>query len=215
MRSFGELVSDIHNIVVNEEGSIKGYRFEKWVVKNTSLYIAIYEGGKEIMRLEEGDWILREWRSDKSVPYSDNGKTIAMPISSLAPDLILEATDDLYGEGGWKKGDEIFIECKWRSSGNFQLEERQIKNYEYALKWHFSEKINNPLEHLFYVFGFDWKEGGDEPISAFCVPATKLYYELLSGRRKTKYEFGIKQLELWGVPLIDKDNITYIRYKEK
>lgn len=214
MRSIGELVSDIRDILTEGQNSMRGYRFEKWVVKNTSIQIALYYGEKCTVKLG-GDWILREWRSDKSVPYSDNDKTIAMPISSLAPDLMLEATDDLYGEGGWKKGDEIFIECKWRSSGSFQLEERQIKNYEYALKRHFSEKSNNPLEHLFYVFGFDWKEGGDEPISAFCIPATKLYYELFSGRRKTKYEFGIKQLELWGVPLIDKDSITYIRYKEK
>lgn len=214
MRGLGKSVSDIRNISVEELNSMKGYRFEKWVIKNTSIQIASYYG-KECRVKMGGDWIVREWRSDKSVPYSKNGTKIAMPISSLAPDLMLEATKDLYGKGGWRKGDVIFVECKWRSSGYFSLEERKIKNYEFALKRHFTKRKKKPLEHLFYVFGFGWDKDRGNPISAFCVPATKLYYELFSGRRKTKYEFGIKQLELWGVPLIDEDNITYIRYKEK
>lgn len=212
MRSFGELVSDIHNIVVNEEGSIKGYRFEKWVVKNTSLYIAIYEGGKEIVRLEEGDWLLREWRSDKSVDYSEDVSNVAMPISSLAPDLMLEATKDLYGKGGWRKGDVIFVECKWLSSGNFSLKERQITNYEFALKRHFTKKKKKPLEHLFYVFGYGWNETKNEPRHAVCIPATKLYQNLLTRSVKT---FSIQELNSWGVSLIDNDKITYARYENQ
>lgn len=209
MRSFGELVSDIHDIVLNEGSSIKGYRFEKWVVKNTSIQIALYDGEKCDVKFD-GDWILREWRSDKSVPYSNDGKKIAMPISSLAPDLMLEATDDLYGEGGWKKGDEIFIECKWRSSGSFELEEKQINNYEYALKRHFSKKKKKPLEYLFYVFGYGWNESKNEPMNAVCIPATKLYENLPSGCVNI---FSIDELKSWGVSLIDNGNIPYVRYE--
>lgn len=219
MKSFGELVSDIHNIIENEENSIKGYRFEKWVVKNTSLYIAIYEGGKEVVRREEGDWLLREWRSDKSVDYSEDASNVAMPISSLAPDLMLEATKDLYGKGGWRKGDVIFVECKWCSSGKFSLKERQRKNYEFALKRHFTKRKTKPLEHLFYVFGYDWDKDKNEPNDVVCILATTLYQNLSTRSDKN---FSIEELKEWGVPLIDrgeslidKGNIPYARYENK
>lgn len=211
MRSFGELVSDIHDMLSNEGSSINGYRFEKWVVKNTSLQIASYKGEEQKVLLE-GDWILREWRSDKSVVYSsvvysEDRPKVAIPISSLAPDLMLEATKDLYGKDGWRKGDVIFVECKWRSSGKFSLEDRQKRNYEFAVKRHFTKMKKKPLEHLFYVFGYGWNETKNEPMDAVCIPATRLYEKLPLSYINN---FSIDDLKYWGVS-INNGNILYDR----
>lgn len=142
-----------------------------------------------------------------------------MPISSLAPDLMFEATKDLYGKGGWRKGDVIFVERKWCSSGKFSLKERQRKNYEFALKRHFTKRKTKPLEHLFYVFGYDWDKDKNEPKDVVCILATKLYQNL---PKKRVNNFSIKELKLWGVSLIDggvslidNGNIPYARYENK
>ncbi|WP_052405301.1 hypothetical protein [Porphyromonas sp. COT-290 OH860] len=184
-------IKEIYNALFFGRGrnreKYKGDRFEQWVVSHSNI--------KKIGQ-EFGYWILLDWRSDK---YITEGYC---PISSKAPDLLLEcAYDKKFSR--YKPGTIITVECKWRGSKSFYIKEEDVMKYEYYLQ---NNYLREPIAALFYVFGFGWING--RPKEVYVIPSQALYQfpEGASKPRFIKYEQHYEYFAKYKVPV---DKIIY------
>lgn len=154
-RIIGEIKDAFKYCKTRSKHKYYGDRFEEWVVRNSNIQ-KIHPGkGKPF-------WKLLEWRGDKYIDgYS--------PLSSSAPDLLLECLSD-QNRPFYNLGEIIAIECKWKSKeADFFLKLEDIEKYETYVR----EYSRYPVKCLFYVFGFGWSDNGPETV--YVIPSYKIY----------------------------------------
>ena len=154
-RIIGEIKDAFKYCKTRSKNKYYGDRFEEWVVRNSNIQ-KIHPGkGKPF-------WKLLEWRGDKYIDgYS--------PLSSSAPDLLLECLSD-QNRPFYNLGEIIAIECKWKSKeADFFLKLEDIEKYETYVR----EYSRYPVKCLFYVFGFGWSDNGPETV--YVIPSYKIY----------------------------------------